>query len=170
MSVRLTKLTPDDEPTLRAWAHDFLVEHLRWWSDAGGLGWSDTAIGGHIVGHDLAERDARRLREAAARWQTNLVVVARDERPLGAIWAESTTDAFLGIEVGVIAWIYVIPAARGRGVGGTLVEAAKAWMRERGLDLVQLHVVGANAAAVRMYEKAGLRVVDFRMLGRLAAP
>ena len=94
--MRLTKLLPEDEPTIRAWAHRFLIEHLRWWSDAGGLGWTDTAIHGHIVGHDLAERDVRRLREAARRWETNLVVVARDQHPQGAIWAESTTDPFLG--------------------------------------------------------------------------
>ena len=107
----LTKLLAEDEPTIRAWAHRFLVDHLRWWSDAGGLGWTDTAIHGHIVGHDLAERDVRRLREAAAKWESNLVVVARDDHPLGAIWAESTVDAFLGIEVGVIAWIATFPVS-----------------------------------------------------------
>jgi ribosomal protein S18 acetylase RimI-like enzyme len=163
--VRLTKLLPEDEPAIRRWTEDFLVDHLRWWSDATGLGWDDAAIARHIATHGLAAKDAARLNEAASKWQSNLVVVARDEAPVGAIWAESRVDPFLAFQVGVIAWIYVDPEARGKGVGGVLVEAAKEWMRAMEIDLVQLSVVGANAAAVRMYEKAGLRAVDLRMFG-----
>jgi hypothetical protein len=36
-------------------------------------------------------------------------------------------------------------------------------MRTRKLTWAELLVVADNAAAVRMYEKAGLRVVDHRM-------
>ena len=169
--MEITRLLPTDVPLLRRWAHDFLVDHLRWWSTAAGLGaaglgWDAAQIDGHIVGLGLADRDVRRLQQASTAWKSNFVGVARgDGGAKGAIWAECKMDGFLAVEMGVIAWIYVSPAARGQGVGTALVEDAKAWMRQRGLTVLQLRVVEANASAIAMYKRAGLQKVDVRMMG-----
>src|SRR4051794_7485076 len=46
-------------------------------------------------------------------------------------------------------------AARGRGVGSALMEAAIAWSRARGLHKLSLSVWPHNAAAIALYEKYG---------------
>lgn len=170
MDVGWAPLGADDAAVVRRWCRAFLVDHLRYWRDGAALPWDDDDILRHIDAHGLEDRDVRRLYEAASRWETNLVAVARDGGPVGAIWAETSRDPFLCREVGVIAWIYVEPHARGQGVGGRLVGVARDWMRDRGLDVAMLHVTAANPAAVRMYEKTGFRVVDHRMMAPLGAP
>lgn len=163
--MRLTRLMPEaDEDDFRPWIRRFLHEHLRRWSDAYALGWSDSAIDGHILGLDLVERDWRRLVEAGRQFETNFVAVAREgQQPLGAVWAEVAHHPYLLLEIGVISWIYVDPSARGQAVGDALVGAALDWMRARRLPLVELSVIADNERAVRLYERAGLRVVDHRM-------
>jgi hypothetical protein len=100
--MRLTRLLPEDEPILRTLMRRFLHEHLRWWVDTYGLGWSDAAIDGHILGHDMVERDWRRMVEAARHYETNFVAVARDgDDPVGGIWAEVGVHPYLRTEMGV---------------------------------------------------------------------
>ncbi len=166
--MRLTRLLPEDEPALRVWMRRFLHEHLRWWSEAYGLGWSEAAIAGHILGHDLVERDWQGLLAAARAYDDHFVAVAREgDRPLGAVWARTDTHAYLRVEIGVISWLYVTPEARGAGAGGVLVDEALGWMRSRGLRRAELFVVAGNGAAVRTYERAGLQIIDHRMGGPL---
>ncbi len=49
----------------------------------------------------------------------------------------------------------VAPAARGRGLGAELLTGAVAWARRRGEPLLEVVTQGANARAVRAYERAG---------------
>ena len=53
------------------------------------------------------------------------------------------------------------PAARGRGVGATLLAGAERAARERGCRALRLEVRVDNAAAIALYERAG-----FRRIGR----
>jgi GNAT superfamily N-acetyltransferase len=58
--------------------------------------------------------------------------------------------------------LFVAPAARGRGLGATLLTALSAWTSERGLRLM-LDVVDDDAStAVALYERLGWRLVDRR--------
>ncbi|HEU0218803.1 MAG TPA: GNAT family N-acetyltransferase [Stellaceae bacterium] len=59
---------------------------------------------------------------------------------------------------GVLWGMYVRPAYRGAGIGRVLVEAIIAHARQR-VELLQLSVVGDNAAARRLY--AGLGFVEY---------
>jgi ribosomal protein S18 acetylase RimI-like enzyme len=49
------------------------------------------------------------------------------------------------------------PAARGRGVGGALLDAAEAAARRHRRRLLRLEVRADNTAAIRLYERAGYR-------------
>lgn len=56
-------------------------------------------------------------------------------------------------------WLYYVasgPRARGRGVGRRMVQAAEAWLRERGVAKMQLMVRETNTAVVSFYEHLGL--------------
>jgi ribosomal protein S18 acetylase RimI-like enzyme len=58
----------------------------------------------------------------------------------------------------------LLPAARGTGAGSRPMEAVEADARERGLGMLDLMVVDANAGARRFYERHGFRpaIVNYR--------
>jgi ribosomal protein S18 acetylase RimI-like enzyme len=64
---------------------------------------------------------------------------------------------------GVIGAVYVRPQYRGRGVGDALIRAALD-EAARHVEHVTLTVTGANASAVRLYERNG-----FEIVGRIPA-
>jgi RimJ/RimL family protein N-acetyltransferase len=51
--------------------------------------------------------------------------------------------------------VWVDPVARGRGLAGRLVLAARDWARERSVQRLMLWVVATNGPARRVYEAAG---------------
>lgn len=51
--------------------------------------------------------------------------------------------------------LYVRPAARGRGIGEALVQAAAGRARERGCRRIELDTSEANEPALRLYERCG---------------
>ena len=56
---------------------------------------------------------------------------------------------------GYLAELYVVPGARGKGLGRALIEGCEAWARGRGHKLLQVGVLAHNARAIRSYEGAG---------------
>lgn len=52
----------------------------------------------------------------------------------------------------------VVPRWRGRGLGGRLMSELIARARASGLDSLSLEVLAGNTAAIRLYERAGMRV------------
>ena len=71
-------------------------------------------------------------------------------------------------------WVYYLavdPALRGSGHGETMMRAAEAWVRARGMPKLQLMVRGDNRAAVKFYEAIGYGVEDCLVLSvRFEAP
>ncbi len=58
-------------------------------------------------------------------------------------------------------WLYYVsaaPEARGTGVGRRMVDAAEAWLQQRGIVKVQLMVRETNTAVVSFYERLGFEV------------
>ncbi|MEJ1937283.1 GNAT family N-acetyltransferase, partial [Nostoc sp. NIES-2111] len=58
-------------------------------------------------------------------------------------------------------WLYYVaaaPEARGTGIGRSMVAAAEAWLRERGIAKVQLMVRETNTKVVSFYEQLGFEV------------
>lgn len=56
---------------------------------------------------------------------------------------------------GYIKDIYVAPELQGSGAGKALMEAACTHLKERGANIVKLHVVAENRRAVEFYEHLG---------------
>ena len=71
-------------------------------------------------------------------------------------------------------WVYylaVAPETQRNGFGRQMMQAAEAWLRDRGAPKIQLMVRGANTAAIGFYERLGLERQDVVTLGkRLARP
>ncbi|REF97354.1 ribosomal protein S18 acetylase RimI-like enzyme [Asanoa ferruginea] len=51
--------------------------------------------------------------------------------------------------------VWVSPAGRGHGVGDALIKAIADWAATSGATVVRLSVRADNAAAIRLYERAG---------------
>ncbi|MEY4964614.1 MAG: hypothetical protein RL274_197 [Pseudomonadota bacterium] len=56
---------------------------------------------------------------------------------------------------GFLAEIFVMPEARGKGLGRALIAGCEDWARERGHKLLTIGVLTRNAHAIRAYEGAG---------------
>ena len=64
--------------------------------------------------------------------------------------------------------LYVVPAARRRGVARALVSQFAAMVRERGADVVQIEVQAANAGARAVYERWGFETTTLTLAARSA--
>jgi ribosomal protein S18 acetylase RimI-like enzyme len=90
-----------------------------------------------------------------------VVAVTADGARLGAAWyrlfsVEEPGWGFITVDVPVLA-IGVVPEARGRGIGGALLDALLALAREHGFRALSLAVDRQNPAARRLYERTGFR-------------
>jgi GNAT superfamily N-acetyltransferase len=56
---------------------------------------------------------------------------------------------------GYLAELYVVPQARGKGLGRALIEGCEAWAREREHRLLIVGLLAKNPSAIRAYEGAG---------------
>lgn len=103
------------------------------------------------------ERDARRAIEG----QTSAIFGLRER---GALIGSVMT----GLD-GHRGWVYYLAVAPGRrreGLGRRLMDAAEAWLRERGAPKLQLMVRTGNDEALGFYEALGLERQNVVTLGR----
>lgn len=101
-----------------------------------------------------------------SRWDVNELVVRQSQPwfdPKGFLLAVDQSDRLLGFHwtkvhpdgLGEVYVIAVDPGAQGTGVGGALITAGLAHLRDRGLAEVMLYVESDNDAALRTYQKLG---------------
>lgn len=96
---------------------------------------------------------ARRVGELLAGGDTAVLVAGRGPDGLavlrfrGALWSA-------GLEC-YLAELYVVPGARGQGMGRALLLGALDEARRRGADTMDIGVDGGDEAARRLYESAG---------------
>lgn len=66
-------------------------------------------------------------------------------------------------------WVYYLAVAeteRGAGLGRRLMEAAEAWLRERGAVKLQLMVRDTNEQVIGFYDRLGYADADVRVLAK----
>jgi ribosomal protein S18 acetylase RimI-like enzyme len=114
--------------------------------------WSDDDLAGIV---EAPSADRRRVRRG---W------VAEEES--GAAMAGFVVAAALCISIESaeceLEFVFVAPAARGRGVGCLLVETVFGWARNLGADEVRLEVRASNAGASRLYQRCGFTIAGHR--------
>jgi GNAT superfamily N-acetyltransferase len=89
-----------------------------------------------------------------------LILVAEDGGKIqGWLFAyEENAEVFIAPDErvhGFLAEIYVVPEARGTGVGRALIEACEIWSKGRGHKALTINVLAHNARAIRAYEGTG---------------
>ena len=109
------------------------------------------------------------LGTALADNEAAVFVAERHGRICGYVYAaiEPRNWKELREEAGFIHDLVVDAAARGSGVGRQLMEAALAWLRERGAARVILWTAAQNEAARRLFERAGFRRTMIEMTREL---
>jgi len=89
--------------------------------------------------------------------QSHVTLVAEiDGRPVGfLLMLDALPDEVTSMPQGFVAYMAVEPAARRRGAGRALLEAAEGEARRRSLPYMALMVTQENAAARALYESCG---------------
>ena len=94
-----------------------------------------------------------------------LVVAEVNEQVIGSGYAriekskhfsQHSHHAYLG-------FMYVVPAFRGRGINGKIIECLKNWAQKQGLTEMRLEVYQGNTAAIKAYEKFGFSMLVVEM-------
>jgi len=164
VSTELTELRVDDADVFWPWLREHLSWHVEHWARACHLGWDQADVAARIREGRLIEKEWTELLGAAGGDDTRVRVLRDDGVALGAIYAEIRTDPFLGLPMGVLSWLHVDAAGRGRGLSEPLIQDVLHWFATRGVPVAQVYVTAANEAAVRAYARGGFEVIDHRML------
>jgi L-amino acid N-acyltransferase YncA len=78
-------------------------------------------------------------------------------------WAAASRVSSRPVYAGVVEHsVYVAASARGRGVGGSLLEALITVAEQHGVWTIQSGIFPENTASLRLHEKHGFRVVGRR--------
>jgi phosphinothricin acetyltransferase len=78
-------------------------------------------------------------------------------------WAAAGRVSSRGAYAGVVEHsVYVAPEARGRGVGGALLQALIDSTEAAGIWTIQSGIFPENTASLRLHERKGFRVVGIR--------
>lgn len=93
----------------------------------------------------------------------DLLVAEREGVPLGCVYLAERERDLHRPHSAFLAWIAVVPAARGRGVGLDLTEASLAWARSRGHDVIAIDWRVTNLLASRFWPGRGFRTTFLRL-------
>ena len=118
----------------------------------------------------MNEAEATATAAAIASGPDRIVLVAIDDdgARVGFVHVETAVDFFTHESHGHISTLIVASGGEGRGVGRALLDAAERWCRARAYRLLTLNVFEANAAARRLYDRAGYCVDTIKYLKELS--
>jgi len=89
-----------------------------------------------------------------------IMLIAEDAgKPVGWAFAHDEKAEVFVVEPdrthGFLAELFLLPQARGKGLGRALIAGCEAWARERGHRLLTVGVLSQNPTAIRAYEGSG---------------
>ena len=89
-----------------------------------------------------------------------ILLIAEDEgKPVGWAFAHDQNAELFVVAPerchGYLAEIFLMPQARGKGLGRALIAACENWARGRGHKLLTIGVLAKNPGAIRAYEGTG---------------
>ena len=65
-----------------------------------------------------------------------------------------------GTQLAAVGRLFVVPEARGNALGARLLDRAREWAADRGVDLVLEVVADEGSSAIALYERTGWRRTD----------
>jgi len=99
--------------------------------------------------------------------QEELFIAVENDKAIGLLHiAQAQTpphDCFVPYKFANVVDLYIQPGYRGKSVGAELMNLAKYWAENRGLDYLELNVLAENENAVRFYEREGFQAVSHIM-------
>lgn len=113
------------------------------WEELAPTGWPDARKAAFLTQQSGWQHDHYRRHYVGAAWG----IVTKDGEPIGRLYLHAMPGELRIVD------ILLLPAHRGRGIGGALIEAVFASARVRG-DAVTIHVEVFNPAR-RLYERLG---------------
>lgn len=123
--------------------------------------WQDLAAGQRDHGSTVVpEGSVETVRESLAQHVlSDGVRVARDDEIVGFVmFGPDDTGFERDRRRGVVRNVYVVPGARGEGVGTALLDAAEAELAAAGVDVVVLEAMADNERARSFYRERGYDV------------
>lgn len=129
--------------------------------------WRDLAQEQRRYGsHVEVEASAEAIRERLGRRivEGTVILAEDDDGIVGFVTARATRGVLSrSSSIGIVPYLYVAPERRGSGVGTALLDRAEDRLRERGADVVELEVLGANVDARRFYRDRGYHAHRIRL-------
>jgi GNAT superfamily N-acetyltransferase len=108
---------------------------------------------------NFAAEHWRELQHRCAERHGTMLIAEHDGKAVGWAFAHDDKAEVFVVEAerrhGFLAELYVVPEARGNGLGRALIAACETWARVRGHKLLTVGVLARNARAIRSYEGAG---------------
>jgi ribosomal protein S18 acetylase RimI-like enzyme len=96
---------------------------------------------------------------------SNIFVAERDDRLVGFhLCRIKRLPAHMGGALaGEVSDVWVEPEARSQGMGEALVQVGVAWMREQGVQSIEVQVLSENEGSLRFFQRQGFHL-EYRAL------
>jgi ribosomal protein S18 acetylase RimI-like enzyme len=132
-----------------------------------------TSIASNVAPIRSAEESWKRRRAEYVTWLSAsdaTLLLAEDAVPIGYLMLRMTAGPStwaIGDRIAEIETLSILPSARSRGVGKSLMAAAREEARERGATTLSVALIHTNVDARRFYEREGFNPFYVSMLAPL---